>query len=84
MIASLEPLPPNEDRDMIPVRDFYFRDGRLRKELLIDGKWTELYTQENAIAFLEWSDVVSVTEKFWMPYTEAKNKFGHLPNFPKI
>lgn len=86
MIGSVELLPPNADGEMIPARDIYFRDGSIRKEILVDGKWVELHTQPNASASVDfdWTGVVSVTKHEYMTHAEAKNLFGHLPNFPKL
>lgn len=71
--------------EFVSIRDIYFRDGSIRKEILIDGQWVELYTQPNVIAFInfDWTDVASVTKHDYMTQSEAKNLFGNLPNFPK-
>lgn len=66
------------------IREIKFSDGTLKKQMFIDGLWKDLYVQENAVTPLCWSKVEWMMETYRMPYKEAEQKFGHLPQFPKL
>lgn len=70
--------------EKVTIRDTFYKDGSVRRQIANDGKWVDLYTQENAVSVIDWDarNIEIIKENFWMPYKEAQHRFGHLPNFP--